>query len=169
MKNKGQEIRPIDRLFNKYSQTHQNSANKLIQFICVPLITFGLLGLVWSIPFPHFNFLGKFNGFINWASFLIAFSIYYYLRLSPILSYGVLLIVFLFSGIIVFLEKMHIQNNWPPMWFLCFIVFVIAGVGQFLGHKKEGKNPAFFDNVKFLLIGPIWLLHFLCKKAGVRY
>jgi hypothetical protein len=25
------------------------------------------------------------------------------------------------------------------------------------------------DDVKFLLIGPIWLLHFIFKKAGIPY
>jgi hypothetical protein len=25
------------------------------------------------------------------------------------------------------------------------------------------------DDVKFLLIGPIWLLHFVCKKIGLKY
>src|SRR5580700_10645698 len=93
--------RPVDIYFDKYAESHQTSTNKLIHWICVPLIVFSLLGLVWAIPFPHINFLGRFNGFFNWASFLIAFSVYYYYKLSPVLSYLMLLIVFSFSyGII---------------------------------------------------------------------
>ena len=49
------------------------------------------------------------------------------------------------------------------------IIFVLAWVGQFIGHKIEGKKPSFLDDVKFLLIGPIWLLHFICKKIGLKY
>jgi uncharacterized membrane protein YGL010W len=45
----------------------------------------------------------------------------------------------------------------------------LAWVGQFIGHKIEGKKPSFLDDVKFLLIGPIWLLHFICKKIGLKY
>ena len=45
--------RPVDVLFDKYAESHQNPTNKLVHWICVPLIVFSLLGLVWQIPFPH--------------------------------------------------------------------------------------------------------------------
>lgn len=161
--------RPVDAYFDKYAESHQNPTNELIHWICVPLIVFSLFGLVWAIPFPNLEFLGRYNGFVNWASFLIGFSIYYYYKLSPVLSYAMLLIVMIFSAAIVGLEKLHNLNNWPPMWQVCLIIFVLAWIGQFIGHKIEGKKPSFLDDVKFLLIGPIWLLHFLFKKAGIRY
>lgn len=160
--------RPVDVYFDKYQESHHNPTNELIHWICVPLIIFSLLGLVWSIPFPHLSFLGRYNGFVNWASFLIAFSIYYYYRLSPILSYFMLLIIVLFSYGIVSLEKWEIAGG-PAVWLVCLIIFVVAWIGQFIGHKIEGKKPSFLDDVKFLLIGPIWLLHFICKKMGLRY
>ncbi len=162
-------VRPIDRLFDSYSESHQHPINKLIHWICVPLIVFSLLGLVWAIPFPHLNFLGRYNGFVNWASFLIGFSIYYYYRLSPVLSYAMLLFVFAFSAGIVSLEKLHTNSGWPDVWQVCLGIFIVSWIGQFIGHKIEGKKPSFFEDVKFLLIGPIWLLHFLFKKAGIRY
>lgn len=89
--------RPVDVLFDKYAESHQDHTNKLIHWICVPLIVFSLLGLVWAIPFPHLEFLGKYNGFLNWASFLIAFSLYYYFILSPALSFLMLCVVGLMS------------------------------------------------------------------------
>ena len=161
--------RPIDLYFDKYAESHQNHTNEVIHWICVPLIVFSLFGLVWAIPFPHLEFLGKYNGFVNWASFLIAFAIYYYYKLSPVLSYVMLLIIMIFSAGIVGLEKLHNINGWPKMWQVCLIIFVISWIGQFIGHKIEGKKPSFFDDIKFLLIGPIWLLHFVFKKVGIRY
>jgi uncharacterized membrane protein YGL010W len=158
-----------DAYFNKYAESHQNPTNKLIHWICVPVIFFSILGLVWAIPFPHLNFLGNYNGFVNWASFVIAFAIYFYYKLSPTLSYGMLLVVFGFSAIIVALEKLHTNENWPPMWQICLGLFVISWIGQFAGHKIEGKKPSFLDDIKFLLIGPIWLLHFLFKRLGIKY
>lgn len=166
---KQRDLRPVDVYFNRYAESHQNHTNELIHWICVPLIVFSLFGLIWAIPFPHLEFLGRYNGFVNWASFLIAFSIYYYYKLSPVLSYAMLLIVMIFSAGIVGLEKLHNLNGWPPMWQVCLIIFVVAWIGQFIGHKIEGKKPSFLDDVKFLLIGPIWLLHFIFKKAGIRY
>lgn len=160
--------RPVDVYFDKYQESHNNQTNEIIHWICVPLIIFSLLGLVWSIPFPHLSFLGRYNGFVNWASFLIAFSIYYYYRLSPVLSYFMLLIIVFFSYGIVSLEKWEAVGG-PAIWLVCLIIFVVAWIGQFIGHKIEGKKPSFLDDVKFLLIGPIWLLHFICRRVGLRY
>lgn len=162
------EKREIDVLFDKYAESHQNHTNKLIHWICVPLIVFSLLSLVWAIPFPQFAFLGKYIGYVNWASFLIAFAIYYYYKLSPVMSYFMLLAVFIMSFFIVMLEKWE-QNGGPAMWVSALVIFVLSWAGQFYGHKVEGKKPSFLDDVKFLLIGPIWLLHFICKKIGLKY
>jgi uncharacterized membrane protein YGL010W len=161
--------RLVDAYFDKYAESHQNQTNKLIHWICVPLIVFSILGLVWSLPFPHFDFLGKMNGYINWATFLIFFAILYYLRLSVALAAAMLLVIFVFAAGIVTLEKLHAQAGWLPMWQVCLIIFVVAWAGQFIGHKIEGKKPSFLDDLRFLLIGPIWLLHFLFKKGGIRY
>ena len=162
------EKREIDVLFDKYAESHQNQTNKLIHWICVPLIVFSLLALVWAIPFPKLEFLGKYNGFVNWASFLIAFAIYYYYKLSPVMSYFMLLAVFIMSFFIVMLEKWEL-NGGPAMWVSALVIFILSWAGQFYGHKVEGKKPSFLDDVKFLLIGPIWLLHFICKKIGLKY
>ena len=163
-----QTLRPVDVYFEKYAESHQNHTNKTIHWICVPSIVFSLFGLIWAIPFPTLVFLGQYQGYINWASFLIAFSIYYYYRLSPVLSYVMLLLMFVFSGGIIALEKWE-QIGGPAMWQSCLGIFVLAWAGQFIGHKIEGKKPSFFDDLKFLLIGPIWLIHFLFKKAGIKY
>jgi uncharacterized membrane protein YGL010W len=55
------------------------------------------------------------------------------------------------------------------LWQFSLIVFVIAWIFQFIGHKIEGQKPSFFEDLQFLLIGPIWLLHFLFKKVGIPY
>jgi len=158
----------VDVLFDKYAESHQNHTNEIIHWICVPSIVFSLLGLVWSIPFPHLDFLGRYNGYLNWASFLIAFAVYYYYKLSPVMSYLMLLIIFAMSMGIVQLEKWQ-ANGGPALWLSCLVIFVLAWIGQFIGHKIEGKKPSFLDDVKFLLIGPIWLLHFICRKIGLKY
>jgi uncharacterized membrane protein YGL010W len=129
---------------------------------------FSLIGLVWSIPFPYIKLLGQYNGYFNWASFLIAFAIYYYLRLSPVLSYIMLFVLFTFSYGIISLEAWQ-KAGGPMVWQVSLVIFVIAWIGQFIGHKIEGKKPSFLDDVKFLLIGPIWLLHFVLKKLSIRY
>ncbi|EHQ28426.1 Mpo1 family 2-hydroxy fatty acid dioxygenase [Mucilaginibacter paludis] len=162
------EKRLVDTYFDQYAESHQNPTNKLIHWICVPLIVFSLLGVVWSIPFPYIKFLGSYNGFVNWASFLIAFSVYYYYKLSPVLSYFMLLIIFAFSYGIIQLEFWQ-KTGGPQVWQSCLAIFVLSWGGQFIGHKIEGKKPSFLDDLKFLLIGPIWLVHFILLKLKIKY
>jgi uncharacterized membrane protein YGL010W len=168
VRSSGDVIRPIDKYFDKYAESHRDHTNKLIHWICVPLIMFSLFGLVWAIPFPHLEFLGQYNGIVNWASFLLAFTIYYYYRLSPVLSYAMLLLLFIFAAGITGLEKLE-RSGWWPMWQVCLVIFVLSWIGQFIGHKIEGKKPSFLDDLKFLLIGPLWLMHFIFRRAGIRY
>ena len=160
--------RPVDVFFDKYQESHNNQTNEIIHWICVPLIVFSLLGLVWQIPFPHLDFLGKYNGFFNWASILIAFALYYYFTLSPVLFFLMIWVIGLFSFLIVKIE-LSVGLGSSTAYLIYATIFVIAWIGQFIGHKIEGKKPSFLDDIKFLLIGPIWLLHFVCKKVGVKY
>ena len=48
-------------------------------------------------------------------------------------------------------------------------IFIFAWILQFIGHEIEGKKPAFVEDLKFLLIGPAWLLGFIYKKVGIKY
>jgi uncharacterized membrane protein YGL010W len=52
---------------------------------------------------------------------------------------------------------------------ICLIIFVLAWIGQFIGHKIEGKKPSFLHDIQFLLIGPAWLLGFIFKKLNIKY
>ncbi len=160
--------RLVDIYFDKYAESHQNGTNKTIHWICVPLIVFSLLGLVSSIPFPHLAFLGQYAGYINWGLLLIAFSIYFYSTLSPTLAFIMLLVVLLFTYLIYELTVWHLAGG-PALWLVCLVIFVASWIGQFIGHKIEGKKPSFLDDIKFLLIGPIWLIHFILKKYSIRY
>jgi len=166
--NKTETRRPVDVYFDKYQESHNNHTNEIIHWICVPLIFFSVVGLIWSIPFPKIPFLGRYADYINWFSFVMAAVIFFYYRLSPVLSYMMLLIICVMSYFVVSIEQWHNAGG-PALWLVCLIIFVVAWIGQFIGHKIEGKKPSFLDDVKFLLIGPIWLLHFICKKFGIRY
>jgi uncharacterized membrane protein YGL010W len=43
---------------------------------------------------------------------------------------------------------------------------VVAWIGQFVGHKIEGKKPSFFEDLQFLLIGPAWVANSLSEKLA---
>jgi uncharacterized membrane protein YGL010W len=55
------------------------------------------------------------------------------------------------------------------VWLASAILFVLAWIGQFIGHGIEGQRPSFFKDVQFLMIGPLWLMAALYRRAGIRY
>jgi uncharacterized membrane protein YGL010W len=156
-------MKAIDRLLSEYGESHQNSTNKLIHWVCVPLIMFSLLGLLMSIPFVMERSL-----LLNWASIFFYGTLLYYLRLSLSMFLGFILI----GGIMIFGN----YSMWASFSYdaqilaiVSAIVFFVAWIGQFIGHKIEGKKPSFIKDLQFLLIGPAWLMHFIFRKIGIGY
>jgi uncharacterized membrane protein YGL010W len=56
-----------------------------------------------------------------------------------------------------------------PLWAISLALFVLAWIGQFYGHKVEGKKPSFLDDLQFLMIGPAWLMGFVYRRLGINY
>ena len=154
----------IQAWLDEYSESHQNSLNKKIHWICVPSIMLSLLGLWWSIPSSYFPFI--IEGFqINWAILITLIILLYYMRLSFMMGVGMLLIGSILLYLIYLIElKVNLA-----LWKISLIIFVIAWIGQFIGHEIEGKKPSFLQDIQFLLIGPAWLLSFIYKKLGIKY
>jgi uncharacterized membrane protein YGL010W len=75
----------------------------------------------------------------------------------------------MFISVCYGLIEWHAASLPFAVWKTCLALFVLAWIGQFIGHKIEGKKPSFLHDLVFLLIGPAWLLHFVYKKLGVRY
>lgn len=53
------------------------------------------------------------------------------------------------------------------LW-ISLAIFIVAWIVQFIGHKIEGAKPSFLEDIKFLLIGPAWLLSFIYQKLGIK-
>ena len=159
-------MKSTEQWLSEYAESHQNTTNKLVQWVCVPLIMFSIIGLLWSIPFPLRSILpDNYSNFINWGSLFLVFALLFYLRLSFSIFIGMLLIAIC----MVIGNYLIFQNSALPLWVVSLIIFTTAWVGQFIGHKIEGKKPSFLKDVQFLLIGPAWLLSFIYKKLGIPY
>ena len=152
-----------DQWFAEYGESHQDDTNELIHWICVPVIFGCVLGLIWSVPVPAL--LAGPAPWFNWTLPVALAVLLFYLRLSVPLAVG----MFLFIGGCYGLIEWHAAVCPFAVWKSCLILFVLAWIGQFIGHKIEGKKPSFFHDVVFLLIGPAWLLHFVYKKLGLAY
>lgn len=121
--------------FNEYAQSHQNLTNKKIHYICVPVIFLTIVAFLFKLSPIAFA--------------VIAVGVlFFYLRLSFIL-FGAMTIFMLLCTAIVYFTPL---NFWA--W---LAIFIIAWIGQFVGHKIEGAKPSFFQDLQFLLIGPAWV------------
>lgn len=157
-------MRKIDRLFAEYAESHRNTTNKTIHWICVPLIFFSILGFISLIPAPHV--CGKMVGCISIASIITVFAVsFYYFSLSW--RMGILMFT-----VMILLEhlayRINIGLHGMPFW-IYLGIFILSWLGQFYGHKIEGRKPSFLKDIQFLLIGPIWLLSLLMKKFSIRF
>ena len=86
--------RPIDRWFASYSADHRDATNQRIHIICVPLILWSVIALLWCIPSP--TALLRDGVFAGLA--MIAAALFYY-RNSRGLGLG-MAVVFVLLGLL---------------------------------------------------------------------
>ncbi|SEW29916.1 Uncharacterized membrane protein YGL010W [Chryseobacterium wanjuense] len=157
-------MRKIDLLFAEYGESHRNATNKLIHWICVPLIFWTILGFISLIPSKSICFI--YIGCISYISLaaMVLVTIFY-MRLSFLIGLIMVFVMLLMESFAYGINIRFKENS----WIVYLAVFIITWILQFVGHKIEGKKPSFLKDLQFLLIGPIWLLSFILKKLGIRY
>jgi len=150
-------MRSLEQWLAEYGVSHQNPVNQIIHKVCVPLIEFSLLGILWLLPTPEIFWQIP---FLNWCTIFCFFAILFYLSLKNS-RYFFATLAFLFP--MLFLIN-FLQNYFGGIVIYAYLlIFVVAWIGQFIGHKIEGKKPSFFKDLLFLLIGPLWVIKSLLK------
>lgn len=129
-------MKTMNQWFDEYSESHQNKTNKAIHWVCVPTILFSIIGIL-----AHFSAL--------LTALLLLLSFVFYARLDLVLAVAMAALLVVMTWLIYTL----------PVGVGFYIgLFVLAWIGQFYGHKVEGKKPSFFKDLQFLLIGPVWCM-----------
>lgn len=129
-------MKTVSEWLDEYSESHQNKTNKLIHWVCVPTIFFSIVGIL-----AHFSAL--------LTTLLLVLSFIFYARLDLVLAVAMATLMLVMAWLIYVL---------PVGMGFYIAIFVLAWIGQFYGHKVEGKKPSFFKDLQFLLIGPIWCM-----------
>lgn len=120
---------------NRYAVSHQHPTNKRIHHVCVPLIFMSIVGMMYNFNEQVANVL------------VVAFAVFYIrLGTKALLVYIGLVIVSL-----LVVKILALSNP------ILLLIFILAWIGQFIGHKIEGAKPSFFEDLQFLLIGPLWV------------
>ncbi|MGR5285892.1 DUF962 domain-containing protein [Vibrio maritimus] len=140
-------MKSLQQWLDAYGESHQNSTNRKIHKVAVPGIYLSIVGLIWCIP--HLS-LGSVS--INWVWLVMLPVMFFYFRLSRSVFIQMLLFTLACLAVITFAEMFGVS-----ILSLSIGLFVVLWIMQFVGHKIEGKKPSFFDDIQFLLIGPIWV------------
>lgn len=136
-------MKTITEWFDEYSDSHQNKTNKAIHWVCVPAILFSIIGII-----AHFSAL--------LTALLLVLTLVFYARLDLVLAIAMTVLIAIMAWLIYIL----------PVGVGFYIgVFIVAWIGQFYGHKVEGKKPSFFKDLQFLLIGPVWFMDAYLAKV----
>jgi uncharacterized membrane protein YGL010W len=140
--------RKVDQLLAHYGESHRNPRNELIHFVAIPLIMLSLLGLLYALhPWVAYAF--------------VAASMVYYARLSAVFLLAMAVISALGLGLV------HAMG--PYVLPISVVVFVLAWIAQFVGHRIEGRKPSFFEDLQYLWVGPLFVLSHLFSRLGWRW
>ncbi|GGA09947.1 DUF962 domain-containing protein [Dyella caseinilytica] len=145
---------------DSYSRDHQHPTNQWLHWVCVPLIVWSAIAMLWTIPVPQAWFRPG-----SWAVLAIVLSFTWYWKHSRRLGAALLAVlsVFAFSCFWIFQ-----QLGSATLLRAGIGVFVVAWIGQFVGHLIEGRRPSFLTDLAYLLVGPAWLMDKLLRRIGFR-
>ena len=151
----------LHELLANYSRDHENPTNQAIHLVCVPLILWSVIAMAWTIPVPGTWFKpGAFAG-----ALMAVFAAWTFRGSRP-LGFG-LVVAFVAAGALCWLIADAIGMR--GLFITAAGVFVLAWIGQFIGHRIEGKRPSFLTDLVYLLVGPAWTLAKLYRRLGIAY
>lgn len=149
-------MKTVHQWFEEYSQSHQNRVNKAIHWVCVPLIFFSIVCLLFSV---------RIADRFSLATVIMLLTLVFYFRLSSAIALG-MLAMYVFS--LFAIKALLILFN-PQIWMVGLVIFALARIGQWIGHRMEGSKTSFLKDLQYLLIGPAWILGQIYRKLGIKY
>ena len=140
--------RPMQDWIEDYKQSHRNKWNQLTHSIGIPMI---VLAVEVLLARPRIEIAGIGLAAVDFA--IVAVCCFYF-TLDRRLACGMAAVLAMGK---VIGGKLAEQDTATWLgWGLS--LFVVGWLFQLLGHKWEGRKPAFLDDVRGLLIGPLFVL-----------
>ncbi|MEO7742464.1 MAG: Mpo1-like protein [Usitatibacter sp.] len=143
---------PIEQNLTQYAAYHRDRRNIVTHFVGVPLIVFSIILTLATVAIPAGSIA------ITLAAVVSVCASIYYLKLD--IALGITMAIVLFA-MCAGASEMTARMSTAAALGAALALFVIGWAIQFLGHRFEGVKPAFYDDLKQLLIGPI----FVCAEA----
>lgn len=147
-------MRSRSEFIQEYAASHRHPLNQVIHMVCVPVIFFTSAGLLWSVPLAWLvpDVGADVSGWINLATVAALPIAIFYARLG-LGSFVSGLAWMLLSA----LGCLAIGSSGAPLAWICLALWLVAWVVQIYGHRIEGAKPSFFDDLVFLLVGPLFV------------
>jgi uncharacterized membrane protein YGL010W len=135
-------------LMAKYATYHRDRRNIATHFVGIPLIVFGVGGLLARPSFA----VGAWP--VTPAAVAWALSTLWYLtRGNLVLGLAVSL-----ANLILILAALPLGQLDTLAWLgWSLAAFAVGWAIQFVGHYYEGRKPAFVDDLRGLLVGPMFV------------
>ncbi len=154
-------MRTIEEWLDAYGEHHQDHTNKTLHWLGIPTIVFSLIGILYLIPLPCFL---SCRG-VTVALLVAVSALLYYFALSRPLAIGMLIVI----GAMYAAVSALVETLGERALIVMIALFAVGWIIQFVGHKIEGQKPSFFEDLQFLLIGPVWLLSDVYRRLGISY
>jgi len=147
---------PLERHLFHYAEYHRDHRNVLTHMVGIPLIVFAVEVLA-SRPIV--------GGVATPAMLLSVLSAIFYLRLD--LRFGLVMTALLALGA---WAGQVVAGLSTVTWLATGVgAFVVGWAIQFLGHYYEGRKPAFLDDIRGLIIGPLFVVAEIGFLLGARH
>jgi uncharacterized membrane protein YGL010W len=149
----------IEQNLTQYAAYHRDRRNIATHFVGVPMIVFAI---ILALATASVTVAGV---VVTLAAVLAIATCLYYLRLD--LGLGITMAVVLFL-MCAGASEMTARLGTGAALAWAGGLFVVGWAIQFLGHRYEGVKPAFYDDAKQLLIGPLFVCAEACFLLGAR-
>lgn len=144
--------------FVNYYEYHQNTLNKIIHFVFVPVLTFSFIMLLFLVPLDLPVLGDIISPFLRptlaaWGSLILCT---YYLILAIIPG---LVLTAEFVSMLVLTEYLHTTMTFSSFIWFAVACQIVGWVTQFVGHGVfEGRRPALTDNIFQVFIAPLFVM-----------
>lgn len=136
-------------LLCQYAAYHRDRRNIATHFVGIPMIVFAVAVLL-SRPTWAVGGLSLAPIHLLWA----ASTLWYLTRGAPALGAATSAV----NGLLV-AAALPLATLPTPTWAAWGVgLFVVGWVIQFIGHRYEGRKPAFVDDLVGLLVGPMFVV-----------
>ncbi|MBL0143151.1 MAG: DUF962 domain-containing protein [Betaproteobacteria bacterium] len=145
-------MKRLEESLTQYAAYHRDRRNIATHFVGIPLIVFAVVLALALAAFPVAGMA------ITLAAAASIAACAYYFRLDP--AFGSVMAAALF---VMCAAASEITARLGPggVLALAALLFTLGWALQFWGHRFEGMQPAFYDDAKQLLIGPL----FVCAEV----